>query len=155
VMPREFYFMPARDVDVWMPTAFSPQMLQNWGWHDVHLVARLKPGVSLDQAREAMAALSLRVSAAYVMPPRSAIVTPVREELAGKTYTSLIALFGATAAVLLIACVNLANLLMSRGATRSREVAVRAALGAARGRLIAQFLVESLAIAGVGALAGL
>lgn len=155
VMPREFYFMPARDIDVWMPTSFSPQMLQHWGWHDVHIVARLKPGVTVDQAGEEMAALSLRLSAPHVPVPRSAAVVPLREELAGKTYTSLIVLLGATAAVLLIACVNLANLLMSRGAMRRREVAVRAAIGAGRRRLITQFLIESLVLAGLGALAGL
>ena len=87
--------------------------------------------------------------------PRAAVVTPLREELAGKTQTSLIVLLGASAAVLLIACVNLANLLMSRGAVRRREVAVRAALGAGRGRLITQFLIESLVLAGFGAIAGL
>jgi putative ABC transport system permease protein len=83
------------------------------------------------------------------------VVTSPREEFAGKTYASLIMLLGAAGAVLLIACVNLANLLMARGAARRREVAVRAALGAGRGRLIAQFLVESLVLAGLGALAGL
>jgi predicted permease len=155
VMPREFYFMPARDIDVWMPTSFSSQMLQHWGWHDVHIVGRLKPGVTVDQAGEEMAALSLRLSAPHVPVPRSAAVVPLREELAGKTYTSLIVLLGATAAVLLIACVNLANLLMSRGAMRRREVAVRAAIGAGRRRLITQFLIESLVLAGLGALAGL
>jgi putative ABC transport system permease protein len=155
VMPHEFYFMPARDIDVWMPTSFSPQMLQHWGWHDVHIVGRLKPGVTVDQAGEEMAALSLRLSAPHVPVPRSAAVVPLREELAGKTYTSLIVLLGATAAVLLIACVNLANLLMSRGAMRRREVAVRAAIGAGRRRLITQFLIESLVLAGLGALAGL
>ena len=82
-------------------------------------------------------------------------MTPLREELAGKTQTSLIVLLGASAAVLLIACVNLANLLLSRGAVRRREVAVRAALGAGRGRLITQFLIESLVLAGLGAVAGL
>jgi putative ABC transport system permease protein len=155
VMPREFYFMPAREIDIWMPTSFSAGMLRNWGWHDVHCVARLKPGVSLEQARDAMAALSLRVTAQIGNPPRSAVVTSLREELAGKTYTSLIVLLGASVAVLLIACVNLANLLLSRGAARRREVAVRAALGAGRGRLIRQFLIESLVLAGVGALAGI
>jgi putative ABC transport system permease protein len=155
VMPREFYFMPARDIDLWMPTSFSPGMLKNWGWHDVHCVARLKPGVTLQQAKEAMAALSLRVSAEHVKPARSAAVTALREELAGKSYTSVIMLLGASAAVLLIACVNLANLLMSRGAARRREVAVRAALGAGRRRLVTQFLVESLVLAGLGAFAGL
>jgi predicted permease len=155
VMPREFYFMPTRDIDIWMPTSFSAGMLRNWGWHDVHCVARLKPGVTLQQAREAMAALSLRVSAEHVKPARSAAVTPLREELAGKTYASLIVLLGASGAILLIACVNLANLLLSRGAARRREVAVRAALGAGRRRLVTQFLIESLVLAGLGAIAGI
>jgi putative ABC transport system permease protein len=155
VMPREFYFMPARDIDIWMPTSFPAGMLKNWGWHDLHCVARLKPGVTLQQAKEVMASLSLRVSVEHVTPARSAVVTPLREELAGKTHTSLIVLLGASAAVLLIACVNLANLLMSRGAVRRREVAVRAALGASRGRLLTQFLIENLVLAGLGAIAGI
>jgi len=155
VMPREFYFMPARDIEVWMPTAWSAEHLTRWWWHDVHCVARLKPGVTLQQAKESMAALSLRLSAEHVQPPRGAVVTPLREELAGKTKTSLIVLISASAAILLIACVNLANLLLSRGAMRRREVAVRAALGAGRGRLITQFLIENLVLAGLGAIAGL
>ncbi len=155
VMPSEFYFMPARDIAIWIPTSFSARMLTHFSWHDVNCVARLKPGVTLSQARESMAALSLRVSAPHVDTPRAAVVTPLREELAGKTQTSLIALMSASAAVLLIACVNLANLLMSRGSARRHEVAVRVALGAGRWRLIRQFLVESLTLAGFGAVAGL
>ena len=154
VMPREFYFMPARDIDIWMPASFSAGMLRNFGWHDVHTVARLKPGVTLQQAQESMAALNLRVTA-HLKPSRAAVVTPLRDELAGKTQTSLIVLLCASAAILLIACVNLANLLLSRGAVRGREVAVRAALGAGRGRLITQFLIESLVLAALGAVAGL
>jgi predicted permease len=154
VMPREFYFMPSRDIDIWIPTSFSARMLRAFYWHDVHCVARLKPGVTLQQARESMAALNRRVTA-HLKPPRTAVVTPLREELAGKTQASLIALLCASAAVLLIACVNLANLLLSRAAARRREVAVRAALGAGRGRLIRQFLIESLTLAGLGAVAGL
>ena len=102
-----------------------------------------------------MAALSLRVSAPRVKPARAAVLTPLREELAGRTQASLIVLLGASAAVLLIACVNLANLLLSRGVVRRREVAVRAALGAGRGRLITQFLIESLVLSGLGLIAGL
>ena len=73
-------------------------------------------------------------------------MTPLREELAGKTRTALVVLLCASAALLLIACVNLANLLLSRGSVRGREVAVRAAIGAGRGRLVAQFLTESLVL---------
>ena len=155
VMPRAFYFMPTRDIDVWMPMSFSPAMLRNWGWHDVHTVARLKPGITRERAQEEMAALSLRITAQQMSRPRSAVVSPLREEVAGKTYTSLVVLLGASAVILLIACINLANLLMSRGAVRRREVAVRAALGAGRGRLLTQFLIESLVLAGLGAIAGL
>ena len=155
VMPRQFYFMPARDIDVWMPTSFSAGMLRNWGWHDVHCVARLRPGVTLDRAVTEMAALGLSISAQHEPRPRSAVVTPLRDELAGKTGTSLLVLLGGSAAILLIACVNLANLLLSRGTQRRREVAVRAALGAGRGRLLTQFLIESLVLAGLGAIAGL
>jgi len=102
-----------------------------------------------------MAVLSLQVTAKDFRGPHSVIITPLREELTGKTQTALIVLLCASAALLLIACVNLANLLMSRGAVRAREVAVRAALGAGRGRLIAQFLTESLVLAGLGTIAGL
>src|SRR5207237_5192764 len=102
-----------------------------------------------------MAALSLQVTANDFRGPHSVIVRPLRDEMAGNTQTALDALLCASAALLLIACVNLANLLMSRGAARSREVAVRSALGAGRGRLIAQFLIESLVLSGLGAGAGL
>src|SRR5262245_60045528 len=155
VMPREFSFMPARDIDLWIPVSFSAEELTRFWWHDVHCVARLKPGVTLQRASASMAALSLQVSAGHVKPARAAVVVSLRDELAGNTRTSLIVLLSASAAILLIACVNLANLLMSRGAVRRREVAVRAALGAGRGRLMAQFLTESLVLAGLGAAAAL
>jgi putative ABC transport system permease protein len=155
VMPRGFYFMPSRDIDIWMPASFPPWMRTNFGWHDAQVVARLKPDVTLSHARESMSALSRQVTAKDSRGPHSVIVTPVREEIAGKTQNALILLLSASAAVLLIACVNLANLLLSRSAARGPEVAVRMALGASRGRLIAQFLTESLVLAGFGTLAGL
>lgn len=155
VLPREFYFMPSRDIDIWLPASFPVWMRTSIAWHDGEVVARLKPGTTIEHARGAMAALSLQVTAKDFRGPHSVLLIPLREELAGKTRTALIALFSASAALLLIACVNLANLLLSRGAVRGREVAVRAALGAGRGRLIAQLLTESLVIAGLGAVAGL
>jgi len=155
VMPREFYFLPTRDIDIWMPASFPPWMRKNFGWHDEEVVARLKPGVTLQQAKQSMAALSLQITAKNFPGPHATIVTALREDMAGKTQTALVVLLCAAAALLLIACVNLANLLMSRGLVRGREVAVRAALGAGRGRLVAQFLTESLVLAGLGAIAGL
>src|SRR6266850_3476309 len=155
VMPRDFYFMPARDIDIWMPASFPPWMRTNFTWHDAHIVARLKPGVTLEQARESMAELSMQVTAKDFRGPHSVVVTPLRDELAGKTQAALIVLLCASAAVLMIACVNLANLLMSRAAGRRRETAVRAALGASRGRLVTQFLAESLVLSALGAVTGL
>jgi putative ABC transport system permease protein len=155
VMPASFYFMPSREIDVWMPASFPPFMRRNFSWHDAQIVARLKPGVTVEQARQSMDALSLQVTAKDFRGPHSVIVTPLREEIAGRTETALMLLLGAAAALLLIACVNLTNLLLSRSAARGREVAVRAALGAERSRLVWQFLTESLVLAALGTLAGL
>jgi putative ABC transport system permease protein len=155
VMPREFYFMPARDIDIWLPASFPAWLRKNFTWHSAQVVARMKPDVTLQHASESMAALSRRVTSKDFRGPHSVIVRPLRDEMTGNTQTALVALLCASAALLLIACVNLANLLMSRGAARCREVAVRSALGAGRGRLVAQFLTESLVLAGLGAVAGL
>jgi putative ABC transport system permease protein len=155
VMPRNFYFLPSREIGLWVPASFPQWMRRNFTWHDAQIVARLKPGVTLEQARQSMAALSLQVTAKDFRGPHSVKVMPLREEIAGRTRAALILLMCASAALLLIACVNLANLLLSRGAVRGREVAVRAALGAGRGRLIAQFLTESLVLAGLGTIAAL
>jgi predicted permease len=155
IMPRGFYFMPSREIDVWMPASFPGWMIRNFTWHSAQIVARLKPGITVEQARSSMVALSLQVTAKDFRGPHGVILNPLREEMAGKTQTELIVLLWASAALLLIACVNLANLLLSRGAARRREVAVRTAIGAGRGRLVAQFLTESLVLAGIGSVAGL
>jgi putative ABC transport system permease protein len=155
VMSRDFYFLPWRFTDIWTPAAFSPQELSQSGNHYLNCVARLKPGVSLNEARQAMTALGHGLMKDNPYDQSMPVLVPLREELAGKTQTSLIVLLCASACVLLISCANLANLLLARAASREREVAVRSALGAGRGRLMAQFLTESLVLAGLGAAAGL
>lgn len=155
VMPRDFYFMPARDIDLWMPASMPPWMRTASSWHNLQVVARLKPDVALAAARESMAALSLRLTSSDERRPHTVVLTPLREEMLGRTQSALVVLLCASAALLLIACVNLANLLMVRGAARGREVAVRVAIGAGRGRLVAQFLTESLVLSALGAVAAI
>src|SRR5262249_36913377 len=116
VMPRNFYFMPSREIDLWAPASFPQWMRRNFTWHDAQIVARIKPGATLEHARQCMHALSLQVTAKDFRGPHSVIIAPLREEIAGKTKTALILLLCASVALLLIACVNLANLLLSRGA---------------------------------------
>src|SRR5258708_3542521 len=152
--PPNFYFMPSRDIDLWLPASLPPFKRTNFTWHSAMVVARLKPGVTLQHARESMRALSLQVTAKDFRGPHPVLVIPLRDEIAGRTQTALTVLLWASAALLLIACVNLTNLLLSRGAARGREVAVRVALGAGRGRLVRQFFTESLALAALGALGG-
>src|SRR5215510_463768 len=154
VMPRNFYFMPSSDIDIWMPASYPPWMRRQFAWHDAQVTARLRRDVTVEQARESMVALSRQLTAKDFRGPHPVLVNPLREEMLGKTHTALIVLISAAAALLLIACFNLANLLMSRGAMRGREVAVRTALGAGRGRLVSQFLTESLVLAAVGTVAG-
>ena len=127
VMPKGFYFMPSRDIDIWMPASFPPWMRTNFGWHNSQIVARLKPGITLEHARQSMAALSLQVTAKDFRGPHSVVVNPLREEIAGKTQAALIVLLCASAALLLIACVNLANLLhvARRGAREGSSGAYR------------------------------
>jgi putative ABC transport system permease protein len=155
VMPNGFYFLPSRDVDIWLPAAFSPQELSDRGSHYLDCVARLKPGVTIEQARQAMTAIGKRMLAEDPDHQSAPVVVSLREQLAGNTRTSLVVLLAASLAILLISCANLANLLLARGAERGREVAVRQALGAGLARLMRQFLTEGLVLAMLGAIAGL
>jgi len=136
-----------RTPDIWMQRFIHP-MIFVWG--------KLKPGVTVDQARTQMKAIATRLEKAYpdTNGQETAVVTPLLDNLVGKYKTNLGLLLGAVGLVLLIACANLANLFAARGAARSREFAIHAAVGATRAQLIKKLLIESFVIAILGGALG-
>ena len=155
VMPRGFQFLDP-DIRLWVPLGFTPQQLTNRGGHYLQVVARMKPGVTIDQANSNIKTIMAQI--ARDNPDQAgrldANVVSLSEELTGETRRPLIVLLVAVAFVLLIASANLANLLLSRALGRSKEVAVRTALGATRGRLVRQLITESVLLSLAGGVAG-
>ncbi len=155
VMPRGFRY-PSRDADIWTPLVLDAKTLENRGAHWLGVVARRKPGVSPAAAQADLSAIAARLAAAY--PEKNAgwgvVLVPLQEAIAGSARKPLLLLLGAVTFVLLIACVNVANLLFARGTSRRREIAIRGALGAGRVRLLRQMLTETLALALAGGAAG-
>lgn len=160
VMPSNFAF-PSPDVEVWLPATFDPRQFETyWVTGALHMVGRLRPDVSVERAdielRELMPAI--RGAFPWHMPDSygmDATAIPLRERIVGGVRPILLVLMVAVGLVLLIACVNMANLGLVRARTRHREMSVRAALGAGRGRLTAQLLAESLTLGLVSGAAGL
>jgi len=154
IMPPGFTY--PYDAEVWWPYQLNPAKERREN-RFVEVVARLKPGVSLAQAQTEMETISQRLAQNYGESNRgwSVRLTELRESLVGKLRTSLLILLGAVAFVLLIACANVANLLLARAVSRQKEIALRTALGASRWRVVRQLLTESALLSVVSGVAGL
>jgi len=156
VMPADFEF-PAAQVDYWRPMAMDAEEAGQRTSHYIRVIGRLAPGVTLAAARAELDAIAAHLEARYPDSNEGSgiLVRPLREEIVGDSQALLLAAGGAAALVLVIACANVASLMLARAVARDDEVAVRAALGASGVEIARQFFAEALLVAGLGALGGL
>ncbi len=156
VMPAGFDF-PDENVEIWRPLALAPAQMQERDGKWLKVIGRLQSGTSLEQARAELSTIARQLAQQYPASNEGWGVglSPLRDELVGDVRPLLFILLGAVGFIVLIACANLANLLLARASTRQKEMALRAALGASRGRLLRQFLVESGVLVAIGGGLGL
>ena len=155
VMPKEFYY-PTRVAEYWQPLALETANPSRGG-HYLGVVARIKPDVTIERASSEMKMIAERLATQYpdTSANESAEVVPLHEQIVGTVRPALMTLLIAVGVVVLIACANVANLLLVRASVREREVAIRAAMGAGRYRIVMQMLAESLVLAAAGGTLGL
>lgn len=161
VMPPSFrgvssFAAAINTVDFWVPAAYSTELLTNHGDHEINVVGRLRDGATVAGAQAQLDNISLALAEAYPSSNKNfrSKIAPLNQDLVQRASTTLWAMLAMVALILVIACVNVANLLIVRGVSRKREIAIRLALGADRRRIIRELLTQSVVLAAIGGVLG-